>query len=93
MSGKLKEFDIANYLDDNKVIATYLTEILKDGDMEEFLSAIDEIARAKGMTKVSKESGLSRESLYKSFKSNAHPRFDTVLKVLNSFGIELQAVA
>ena len=93
MSGKLREFDIANYLNDNKIIAAYLTEILEDGNMEEFLAAIDEIARAKGMTKVSKESGLSRESLYKSFKADAHPRFDTVLKVLNSFGINLHAVA
>ena len=93
MSKNLKDFDIANYLDNNEIIASYLSGILKDGDIEEFLEALDEIARAKGMSEVAKKSGLNRESLYKSLKANSHPRFDTVLKILDSFGIKLQAIA
>ena len=93
MNKKIKEFDIANYLDNNELIAAYLSEILKDGDMEEFLSALNDIARAKGISEISKKSGLSRESLYKTFKPNSHPRFDTVLRVLNSLGIKLKVVA
>jgi probable addiction module antidote protein len=61
--------------------------------MDELLSAIGEIARAKGMTKIAQDTGLGRESLYKSFHQGAKPKFDTILKVLNSFGIRLQAVA
>lgn len=45
------------------------------------------------MTQIAKDTGLSRESLYKTFKSGSNPRFDTVIKVLNTFGIKLQAVA
>ena len=79
MSEKLKDFDVANYLDSSEVIAEYLSQILEDGDIDELLSAIDDIARAKGMTQILKE--------------GSQPRFDTVLKVLNNFGIKLQAVA
>jgi len=93
MSNNLETFDVAKYLDSKEVIAEYLTQILEDGDMDELLSAIGEIARAKGMTQIAKDTGLGRESLYKSFHQGAKPKFDTVLKVLNSFGIRLQAVA
>ncbi len=65
---------------------------MEDGNLDEFLSAIGDIARAKGMTQIAKDTGLGRESLYKSFAIGARPRFDTVLKVLNSFGVRLQAV-
>ncbi len=92
MSNKLNTFDIAKYLDSNEVIAEYLSQILEDGDLDELLLAIGDIARAKGMTQIAKDTGLGRESLYKSFAIGARPRFDTVLKVLNSFGVRLQAV-
>ncbi len=92
MSNKLNTFDIAKYLDSNEIIAEYLSQILEDGDLDELLSAIGDIARAKGMTQIAKDTGLGRESLYKSFAIGARPRFDTVLKVLNSFGVRLQAV-
>jgi len=93
MSNNLETFDVAKYLDNKEVIAEYLSQILEDGDMDELLSAIGDIARAKGMTQISKDTGLGRESLYKTFHKGAKPKFDTILKVLNSFGIKLQAVA
>jgi len=91
MSKNLREFDVANYLDSKEVIAEYLTQVLKDGDLDELLSAIGDVARAKGMTQIAKETGLGRESLYKSFASGSKPKFDTVVKVLDSLGIKLQA--
>jgi len=45
----MNDFDVANYLDSSEVIAEYLSQILEDGDIDELLSAIDDIARAKGM--------------------------------------------
>jgi probable addiction module antidote protein len=93
MSKDLETFDVAKYLDSNEIIAEYLSQILADGDLDEFLSALGEIARAKGMTQIAKDTGLGRESLYKSFTIGSKPRFDTVVKVLNSFGIKLQATA
>ena len=93
MSKNLETFDVAKYLDSKEIIAEYLSQILEDGDMDELLSAIGDIARAKGMTQIAKDTGLGRESLYKTFHKGAKPKFDTILKVLNSFGIRLQAVA
>jgi len=93
MSEKLETFEISKYLDNNEVIAEYLSQILEDGDLDELLSAISDIAKAKGMTQIAKETGLGRESLYKSFSTGSKPRFDTVVKVLNSFGIKLKAIA
>jgi len=91
MSKNLREFDVANYLDSKEVIAEYLTQVLKGGDLDELLSAIGDVARAKGMTKIAKETGQGRESFYKSFTGGSKPKFDTVVKALDSLGIKLQA--
>ena len=88
---EVTEFDMSDYLDCDEAIAEYITQVLADGDTKEFLRAISYIARAKGMTEVSKETGLSRASLYKTLEENAKPRFETVIKILKSFGIRLEA--
>ena len=89
---ELRDFDVANYLDNKKIIAEYLTQILQDGDVEELIGAIDDITRAKGISSIAKDTNLNRESLYKAFKKGSKPRFDTVLKVLNALDIKLAAV-
>jgi len=86
-------FDVSQYLDSKEMIAEYLTQVLQDGDTNELLQAIGAIAKAKGMSQIAKDTGLGRESLYKTFSHNAKPRFDTVMKVLNSLGVKLQASA
>jgi len=86
-------FDVSQYLDSKEMIAEYLSQVLKDGDMNELLNAIGNIAKAKGMSQIAKDTGLGRESLYKTFSSDAKPRFETVMKVLDSFGVKLQASA
>lgn len=90
---ELTNFDIAEYLDDKKVIAEYLSQILADGDMDELLEAIGHIAKAKGMSQIAKDTGLGRESLYKTFHQGSKPKFDTIVKVLNSFGVKMQVSA
>lgn len=87
----VKRFDIAQHLDNDAVIAAYLSEVLADGDQEELLDAIGNIARARGMSEIAKSAGLGRESLYKAFSPGAQPRFDTVLRVLRALGLELEA--
>ena len=91
MSNKLTPFDAAHYLDSKEMIAEYLSQVLSDGDMDELLVAIGNIA--KGMTQIAKDTGLGRESLYKTFAEGSKPKFETVMKVLNSFGVKLQATA
>ena len=90
---KVTTFDVSQYLDSKEMIAEYLSQVLEDGDMDELLEAIKHIAKAKGISKIAKDTGLGRESLYKTFQSGAKPRFETVMKVLNSLGIKLQVSA
>ena len=89
----LTTFDVAQYLDSKEMIAEYLSQVLTDGDMNELLIAMGNIAKAKGMSQIAKDTGLGRESLYKTFSPDAKPRFETIMKVLNSFGVKLQASA
>jgi len=88
---KQKGFDVADYLDNDEVIAEYLTAALEDADPDVFLMAVADVAKARGMSHVASETGLGRESLYKAFTPGAKPRYDTVLKVLKAVGIQLQA--
>jgi len=93
MSKNLTTFDVAHYLDSKEMIAEYLSQVLSDGDTNELLAAIGNIAKAKGMTQIAKDTGLGRESLYKTFAEGSQPKFETIIKVLNSFGVKLQATA
>ena len=88
---KLLKFDAAKYLDHPETIAVYLCEALETGDPDYICHALDTIARAKGMTRVAKETGLGRESLYKALSGNTRPEFDTIRKVIHSFGLKLVA--
>jgi probable addiction module antidote protein len=68
-----------------------LTIVLEDGDPSLLIAALGDIARAKGMSEVSRESGLAREALYKALRAGAQPRFDTVMRVLRTLGVRLVA--
>ncbi len=89
MKKKLSSFDVSEYLNDESSIAAYLNAILEEGDETLLLSAIGDIAKARGMSKIAAESGLGRESLYKTLNVNAKPRFDTVIKVLGALGVKM----
>ncbi len=87
---EVTNFDIAQYLDNKEVIAEYLSQILADGDTDELLEALGNIAKAKGMGQLAKDTGLGRESLYKTFQKGTKPKFDTIMKVVQSFGVRMQ---
>ena len=74
-------------------MAAYLEACLEEsnGDASFVAKALGDIARAKGMTQVAREAGLSRESLYKALSGERTPGFDTILKVIHALGIELHA--
>lgn len=84
-------FDAADFLDDEASIAEYLTAALEDPDPDVLLTAVRDVARAKGMTQLAKNAGLGRESLYKALTPGAKPRYDTLLKLLHALGIKLSA--
>ena len=89
--GNLTDFDMSEYLDSEEAIAEYISQVLDDGDQDELLRAVGYIAKAKGMTQISRETGLGRESLYKTFQEGAEPKFSTVMKVMKAIGLNLHA--
>lgn len=91
MATHIAPFDAADYLDDEHTIAEYLTAALEDPNPDVFLTAVRDVARARGMAQLAKDAGLGRESLYKALTPGAKPRYDTVLKLLNALGVRLSA--
>jgi probable addiction module antidote protein len=88
-------YDVAEHLRTPEEMAAYLEACLDEaqGDAAFIAKALGDIARARGMSKVARDSGLSRESLYKALSGERSPDFDTVLKVVNALGIRLHAEA
>jgi probable addiction module antidote protein len=70
-------------------MAAYLNVALEDGDLSLIVAALGDIARARKMAKIAQETGLGRESLYKSLSPNGNPEFASVLKVVRSLGLRL----
>lgn len=89
---KTAPFDAADYLDDNETIAAYLSAALTDPDSDVFLVAVKDVARARGMSQLAKDTQLGRQSLYKALSAGAKPRYDTMIKVINALGVQLQVV-
>lgn len=85
----LPEFDMAEHLDSDEAIAQYLSIVLEENDPAELAHALGTIARARGMTEVARASGLTREALYKALRPTSQPRFDTIMKVINSLGLKI----
>lgn len=85
-----KKFDIADYLDNNEMIAEYLNTVLEEGKNDEIVIAIGHIAKAIGMTKIAEETGLSRPSLYKALAEGSKPQFSTIVKVLKAVGGQIR---
>ena len=84
---KFAPFDAAEYLDNEEVIAEYLAAALEDPDPEVFMMAVSNVAKARGIAKIARDSGLGRESLYKALAPGAKPRFETVRKVVDALGV------
>lgn len=92
MNVSYKEFDAAEYLTDEETIQYYLEAALQGGDMEHFMSALGDVAKARGMTHVAQAANVNRESLYKTFAPGTKPRFDTVQKVLAALNLRFSVV-
>ena len=80
-------FDPADYLIGEEDVAGFLSESISDGRMDEILHSLFTACRARGIGKMARASGLGRESLYKALAPNAHPRFETILKLVRAFGL------
>ena len=87
----LPDFDMAEMLKTDEDIANYLTLVLEENDVAEFTHALGVVARARGMSAVAAQSGLTREALYKALRPSSQPRFDTIYRVCNALGVRLVA--
>lgn len=88
---ELPEFDAAEYLNSEEDVAAYLTAVLEENDSALLAAAIGDIARARGMSQVAKDSGIAREALYKALRPGSEPRFETIRRVCAALGVRLVA--
>ena len=90
---KTSRYDVAQHLRTPEEMAAYLQICMDEakGDAAFIAKALGDIARAKGMSQVARDAGLSRESLYKALSGDRSPGFDTILKVMDALGIQLHA--
>jgi probable addiction module antidote protein len=88
----LKQFDVADFLDSEQTITAYINAVLDEaGDDPAFIAkSLGHIARARGMSRLANDTGLSRESLYRALSGDGNPEFGTILKVIKALGLRLQ---
>ena len=86
-------YDSADYLKTKRDMAAYLEAALEDGNPQVIATALGNIARAKGMSQISKETGLNREALYRALSPEGNPTLATFLQVVHSLGLQLAAKA
>jgi probable addiction module antidote protein len=88
---RTRPWDAAEHLGTEEDMAAYLEAALQEGDPTLVAAALGDIARAKGITQIARETGLGRESLYKALSPEGNPEFATVLKVVRALGLRLHA--
>jgi probable addiction module antidote protein len=95
MTEQLTRFDTVDYLKTPEEMAAYLDACFEEdpGDGSLIRAALNDIARAQGMTQIARETGLGRESLYKALGSKGNPEFTTIIKVMKALGLKLHATA
>lgn len=93
MAIETKPWDAAEVLETPADIAAYLDAYLEDGTAEELLRALNTIARSRGMTALARETGISREALYRAFSDKGNPTLDTLMRVMKALGVRLAVAA
>jgi probable addiction module antidote protein len=93
MVTKTERYDASQYLNSDEVIAAYLDEALATGDAALVAKCLGNVARARGMTEIAAEAGLTRASLYKALSSEGNPEFATVLRVIQALKLRLSVAA
>lgn len=83
-------FDPAEFLDNQEALQAYLDEAVQTGDPAFIADALDVIARAKGMADIAKQTGLSRETLYRTLSQKGNPNLKTLMAIVNALGVELR---
>lgn len=91
MAVTLKPFDAAKYLETEEDFAELLTDAMETGDAAYIANALGVVARARGMTQVAKDAGVTREALYKALSPTGDPKLSTLLGVMKALGVKFVA--
>ncbi len=93
MTEKFSRYDTADYLKTDEDMALYLDACIEEdpGDGSLIRRALGSIARAKGMSQLARDTGISREGLYRALSADGNPEFSTVMKVIRALGVKLHA--
>jgi probable addiction module antidote protein len=91
MSEPLYNYDPAAALDSPEAISVFMADALETGDTAYIAKALGVVARAKGMTELARETGLSREQLYRSFSEKGNPTLKTMIAVMRALGVDMTA--
>ena len=86
---KIEKFDIVDFLGSDEATIEYLNAALEEGDSDFFVKAVGDVARAKGMMKVARTTGLGRQNLYRSLSRGGNPRVGTLFRVLDALDVRL----
>lgn len=89
MKDELKKFDVVEFLEDEEDIQEYLNAAIEEDDTKYLFKALGNIARARNMSQLSKEVGMSREGIYKALSGDGNPSFQTVSKITKALGLKL----
>jgi probable addiction module antidote protein len=89
MAEKLHDYDPADALKSDEAIEIFLADAFETGDARYIAKALGVVARAKGMTKIARETGLAREQLYRTLSENGNPTLETTLAVMKAIGFEM----
>ena len=88
-----RPWDVVEHLETEEDMTAYLDAALEDGDTAVVMAALGDIARAKGMAQLARDTGLGRESLYKALSTTGNPEFATILKVVRALGLQFHVQA
>ena len=89
MAVEVSTWDASEYLETEEDIAAYLNAVVEEGDPALLQAALGDVAKARGMSSIAREAGVSRESLYKSLSANGNPSFQTISKVSRALGLQM----
>ncbi|BCT30852.1 addiction module antidote protein [Pseudomonas sp. BNK-6] len=88
---KLSKWDVVDHLKTEQDMALYLEACLEENDPVLLAAALGDIARARGMSQLARDTGLTREGLYKALSADGNPSLATIMKVMGALGIKLHA--
>ena len=92
MAVNVTTWDASEYLETEEDVAAYLNAVMEEGDPALLQAALGDVAKARGMTSIARDAGVSRESLYKSLSANGNPSFQTIAKVSRALGLQISFV-